>query len=199
MDKFDNDLRKIAHKPFETAVTNFLTNQDGTKRVEYWNGVKDLLANQQLPWFHGTQKVRGRNICQSGVTVIHINTSYTNPNGADGPTEVTISRVDKYHQSIQGAWAKENCKYTLIRFSHGDEAYTLNIPAEAAVYEVKDNYKYVPAAIRSQAERDMVDFYNEKKGTHALLEQTNIVATYTTLMKIKLASMIIYSISMDFM
>ena len=84
---------------FEDDSNNALSSQDG---------VKDILENQPFPCRYGETKVKGRNLCQLGVTITHIEASYVDP-------EIpTIPKVDKFHREIQGAWAKQYCRNASI-------------------------------------------------------------------------------------
>ena len=89
---------------FEDDSNNALSSQDG---------VKDILENQQFPWRYGETKVKGRNLCQLGVTITHIEASYVDPESIMGDT-IMIPELDKFHREIQGAWAKQYCRNASI-------------------------------------------------------------------------------------
>ena len=74
----ENDPKEVKWmgiSAFENDSNNALSSQDGQIREEYCDGVKDILENQQFPWRYGETKVNGRNLCQRGVTITHIEAS----------------------------------------------------------------------------------------------------------------------------
>ena len=182
MDKKDiheNDPKEVkcmGISAFENDSNNVLSSQDGQKREECCDGVKDILENQQFPWRYGETKVKGRNLCQLGVTITHIEASYVDPESIMGDT-IMIPKVDKFHREIQGAWAKQYCRNAPISLNSEDGSYNLTIPADTSKYEVKSYFKYVPTTIRNKSLRDAEEFFNGPSMNYPSIKEPKDVRT----------------------
>ena len=104
-------------------ITTYLTSKNSESRQTCWDGIAESLDTQDFTWHKTNNGVKGRNICQLGIVVTHINGHFNDPN--DDNAELAVPEENLYRKAILGKWAKEHCITAPISFNQGDVQCTV--------------------------------------------------------------------------